>query len=58
VCRNGSGSVLIMSVSAIFPEKSCGNKKCDEDSFARWHDYSQKLILRQKIPPKSFDLVL
>jgi len=27
--RNGSSGVLIMSVSAIFPEKSRGNKKCD-----------------------------
>ena len=29
--RNGSGGVLIMPVSAIVPEKSCGNKKCDEE---------------------------
>jgi len=27
--RNGSSSVLITSLSAIFPEKSRGNKKCD-----------------------------
>jgi len=32
VGRNGSGGVLIMSVSAIVPEKSCGNKKCDEEN--------------------------
>jgi len=31
-CRSGSSSVLIMSVSAIVPEKSHGNKKCDEAS--------------------------
>jgi len=31
VCQNGSGSVLIMSVSAIVPEKSRENKKCDEE---------------------------
>jgi len=29
--RNGSGGVLIMSLSAIVPEKSRGNKKCDEE---------------------------
>ena len=29
--RNGSGGVLIMFVSAIVPEKSRGNKKCDEE---------------------------
>ena len=29
--RNGSGGVLIMSVSAIVPEKSRGNEKCDEE---------------------------
>ena len=56
--RNGSSGVLIMSVSAVVPEKSCGNKKYDEDSFARWRDYSQKSILRQKIPHKSLGLVL
>jgi len=27
--RNDSSGVLIMSVSAIVPEKSGGNKKCD-----------------------------
>jgi len=31
VGRNGSGGVLIMFVSAIVPEKSRGNKKCDEE---------------------------
>jgi len=31
VGRNGSGGVLIMFVSAIVPEKSHGNKKCDEE---------------------------
>jgi len=31
VGRNGSGGVLIMSVSAIVPEKSRGNEKCDEE---------------------------
>jgi len=46
--RNGSGGVLIMSVSATVPEKLRGNKKRDEDSFARWRNYSQKTILRQK----------
>jgi len=40
--RNGSGGVLIMSVSATVPEKLRGNKKRDEDSFARWRNYSQK----------------
>ena len=29
--RNGFGGVLIMFVSAIVPEKSHGNKKCDEE---------------------------
>jgi len=29
--RSGSSGVLIMSLSAIVPEKSCGNKKCDEE---------------------------
>ena len=29
--RNGSGGLLIMFVSAIVPEKSRGNKKCDEE---------------------------
>jgi len=29
--RNGSNGVLIMSVSSIVREKSCGNKKCDEE---------------------------
>ena len=28
---NGSSGVLIMSVSAIVPEKLHGNKKCDEE---------------------------
>jgi len=28
--RNGSSSVLIMSLSVIVPEKSRGNKKCDK----------------------------
>ena len=49
-CRDvtGSGGVLIMSVSAIVPEISHGNKKRDEDFFDRWRDYSQKWILRLK----------
>ena len=29
--RNGSGGVLIMFVSAIVPQKSRGNKKCDKE---------------------------
>jgi len=29
--RNGSSGVLIMSVSSTAPEKSRGNKKCDEE---------------------------
>ena len=29
--RSGSSGVLIMSLSAIVPEKSHGNKKCDEE---------------------------
>ena len=29
--RNGSRGVLILSVSSIVPEKSRGNKKCDEE---------------------------
>ena len=29
--RSGSSGLLIMSVSAVFPEKSRGNKKCDEE---------------------------
>ena len=29
--RNGSSGVLTMSVSAIVPEKSCGNKKCYQE---------------------------
>jgi len=58
VSRNSSSGVLIMCVSAVVPEKSCGNKKYDVDSFARWRDYSQKSILLQKISPKSVGLVL
>jgi len=29
--RNGSSRVLIMFVSVIVPEKSRGNKKCDQE---------------------------
>jgi len=29
--RSGSSGVLIMSVSSIVPEKSRGNKKCDQE---------------------------
>ena len=29
--RSGSSGVLSMSLSAIVPEKSPGNKKCDEE---------------------------
>ena len=29
--RNGSGGVLVISVSAIVPGKSRGKKKCDEE---------------------------
>jgi len=29
--RNGSSGVLITSLSAIVPEKSRGNKKCDNE---------------------------
>ena len=29
--RDGFGGVLIMFVSAIVPEKSRGNKKCDKE---------------------------
>jgi len=29
--RSGSSGVLIMSLSATVPEKSRGNKKCDEE---------------------------
>jgi len=31
VGRIGSSGVLIMFVSAVVPEKSRGNKKCDEE---------------------------
>ena len=31
VGRNGSSGVLITSLSAIVPEKSRGNKKCDRE---------------------------
>jgi len=31
VSQNGSVAVLIMSVSAIVPEKSRGHKKCDKE---------------------------
>jgi len=31
VGRNGSRGVLVMSVSAIVPDKSRGNKKCDDE---------------------------
>jgi len=37
VGRNGSCGVLIMSVSAIVPEKSRGNKKCDEEEEEERH---------------------
>jgi len=33
--RNGSSGVLIMSVSSIVPEKSRGNKKCDEEEMEK-----------------------
>ena len=56
--RPMSRNSVLEEFSAVVPEKSCGNKKYDEDSFARWRDYSQKSILRQKIPPKSLGLVL
>ena len=29
--HNSSSGVLIMSLSVIVPEKSCGNKKCDKE---------------------------
>ena len=29
--RNNSSGVLTMSVSAVVPEKSCGNRKCDKE---------------------------
>jgi len=32
VGRNGSSGVLIMSLSAIIPEKSRGNKNCEEEA--------------------------
>jgi len=35
VGRDGSGGVLIMSVPAIVPEKSRGNKKCDQEEEKR-----------------------
>jgi len=35
--RNGSNGVLIMSLSAIVPEKSRGNKKCDEEEEEERH---------------------
>ena len=35
--RSGSGSVLITSLSAIVPEKSCGNKKCDGEEEEKRH---------------------
>jgi len=39
--RNGSSGVLIMSLSVIVPEKSRGNKKCDEDIYM----YSMPILL-------------
>ena len=35
VGHNGSSSVLSMSVPAVVHEKSCGNKKCDEEEEER-----------------------
>jgi len=37
VGRNGFRGVLIMSVSLIVPEKSRGNKKCDEEEEEERH---------------------
>jgi len=39
VDRNGSSGVLIMSVSAVVPEKSRGNKKCDEEEEAERQNF-------------------
>ena len=35
--RNGSSGVLITSLSAIVPEKSHGNKKCDGEEEEKRH---------------------
>jgi len=37
VGRNGFRGVLIMSVSLIVPDKSRGNKKCDEEEEEERH---------------------
>ena len=38
--RNSSDGVLIMFVSAIVPEKSCRNKKCDKEEEEEGHIFS------------------
>jgi len=35
--RSSSSGVLIMSLSVIVPEKSCGNKKCDKEEEKEGH---------------------
>jgi len=35
--HNSSSGVLIMSLSVIVPEKSCGNKKCDKEEEEELH---------------------
>jgi len=43
--RNGSRGVLIMSVSSIVPEKSRGNKKCDEEELEEEEQYDTFLAI-------------
>jgi len=43
VGRKGSDGVLIMSVSAVVPEKSRGNKKCDEEELEEEERHSVRV---------------
>jgi len=42
---SGSRGVLIMSVSSIVPEKSRGNKKCDEEELEKEEEEELRHIL-------------
>ena len=45
--RNGSSGVLIMSVSSTVPEKSRGNKKCDNEEKEEEEEEDKKLCYRR-----------
>ena len=43
--QNSSGSVLIMSVSAVVPKKSHRNKKCDEEEVEEGQNFGLLALL-------------